>query len=76
MEKGKTMHRVSEIHSLMEKKEYIPPVQKINVDNSTSTWKVHNTDMKMVYEVVRTKENCDCQLVCKSCNVCVHMYMH
>ncbi len=81
MEKGKTTHRVSEIHkrhqmaiSLMEKKEYIPPVQEINGDNSTSIWKVHSTDMKTVYEVVRTKENCDCRLVCKSCNVCVHMY--
>ena len=80
MEKGKTTHRICEIHKrhhsaemLLKQREYVLPTRTVEQGN-TNIWRVHGSDNKTVYKVIQVKENCDCKVVCKSCNVCIHMF--
>ena len=80
VEKGKHTHRICEIskrhkaaESLLNDPNYRLPIQDITNDSAES-WRVYGSNMQDQYTVMKVKESCDCELLCKPCNTCSHMY--
>ena len=74
--KGKYSHRISEInkrHKLAETMLAAGATPEFN----TNHWKVTSErDASQFYWVTKVLENCkNCELICASCNICVHMYL-
>ena len=74
--KGKYSHRISEInkrHKLAETMLAAGATPEFD----TNHWKVTSErDASQFYWVTKVLENCkNCELICASCNICVHMYL-
>ena len=77
METGKSSHRICEINnrhkSAVELHKQGPSTVIILTDKKQ--WTIESQSQQGIkYIVQKQRDSCDCQLLCKECKVCTHMY--
>ncbi len=74
VEKNKNTHRLCEIRRRHAK--CLTLVGKVEVKPfDKNIWTVQSEHFPCtMYKITKVAENCDCQLVCSKCNICVHMF--
>lgn len=75
IEKGKSTHRVCELNKRHKTAEALlqDSGYKLPIKDTSASWKVYGSKGNE-YKVDKMVENCDCRVLCRSCNTCTHMY--
>lgn len=70
LEKGFVSTKLQQIRSSHKRSE----LMSVEIIEYQDYWVIHSESGPKLYEIKEAEKNCQCQILCDKCNVCLHNY--